>query len=43
MPLNSIVDRDGNIRFIYYGYSMSDIPENKTLLQVIDQLNEASK
>jgi peroxiredoxin Q/BCP len=43
MPLNAIVDRSGHIRFIHYGYSMSDIPDNETLLGVIDQLNASSK
>jgi peroxiredoxin len=43
MPLNAIVDRSGYIRFIHYGYSMSDIPDNETLLGVIDELNASSK
>jgi peroxiredoxin len=43
MPLNAIVDRSGHIRFIHYGYSMSDIPDNETLLGVIDELNASSK
>ena len=43
MPLNTVLDRKGFIRFIHYGYSMSDIPDNETLLQVIDELNNASE
>ena len=43
MPMNTVVDRAGLIRFIHYGYSMSDIPDNKTLLGVIDELNNSSK
>ena len=43
MPLNAVLDRKGFIRFIHYGYSMSDIPDNETLLQVIDELNASSK
>lgn len=42
MPLNAIVDRKGLIRYIHHGYSMSDIPDNETLLQVIDELNASS-
>lgn len=42
MPLNAIVDRQGFIRYIHYGYSMSDIPDNETLLQVIEELNASS-
>lgn len=43
MPLNAVVDRQGDIRFIHYGYSMSDIPDNETLLEVIDELNNSSE
>lgn len=43
MPLNAILDRKGYIRFIHYGYSMSDIPDNETLLGVIDELNASSE
>ncbi len=42
MPLVSVIDRDGLIRYAHYGTSMSDIPSNKTLLEVIDSLNAAS-
>jgi peroxiredoxin Q/BCP len=43
MPLNCIVDTSGRIRFIHYGSSMADIPDNLTFLNVIDELNAASK
>ncbi len=43
MPLVSVVDQNGIIRYVHQGESMSDIPENKILLDVIDQLNTASK
>ena len=42
MPLNAIVDRKGCIRYIHYGNSMSDIPNNETLLDVIEELNASS-
>jgi peroxiredoxin Q/BCP len=42
MPLNCVVDAEGSIRFAHYGQSMSDIPSNEELLQVIDELNAAS-
>jgi peroxiredoxin Q/BCP len=42
MPLSCIVDARGYIRFVHYGKSMSDIPSNEELLQVIDELNVAS-
>ena len=42
MPLNCIVDINGRIRFVHYGSSMRDIPDNETFLNVIDQLNKSS-
>jgi peroxiredoxin len=43
MPLNCVVDIDGRIRFVHYGASMRDIPDNEKFLDVIDQLNKSSK
>ena len=43
MPLVCIVDAKGMIRYAHQGKSMSDIPENKILLDVIDQLIVSSK
>ncbi len=43
MPLVCVVDDDGRIRYAHYGLSMSDIPDNETLLDVIDELTGASK
>ena len=42
MPLNCVVDGNGFIRYAHYGTSMRDIPTNEELLQVIDELIEAS-
>jgi len=42
MPLNSVLDGEGRIRYIHFGASMSDIPDNETFLNVIDQLNASS-
>ncbi len=42
MPLVTIIDPKGMIRYVHYGDSMSDIPDNKTLLDVIDEINKAS-
>ena len=43
MPLVCVADAEGMIRYAHYGKSMSDIPENKILLDVIDELNASSK
>ena len=42
MPLNCVVDIAGRIRFLHYGTSMRDIPDNQTFLKVIDELNDSS-
>ena len=40
MPAQVIVDKTGIARFVHYGHSMSDIPENSELLELLDQLNK---
>ncbi len=42
MPLNCVVDTEGNIRYVHYGSSMADIPDNETFLNVIDRVNASS-
>lgn len=42
MPLNCVVDITGRIRYVHYGSSMKDIPDNETFLRVIDELNMPS-
>jgi peroxiredoxin Q/BCP len=39
MPAQVIVEKDGMARFVHYGHSMADIPENAELLALFDQLN----
>jgi peroxiredoxin len=38
MPAQVIVDKDGMARFVHYGHAMSDIPENKEIFELLDQL-----
>jgi peroxiredoxin len=40
MPAQVIVDKAGVARFVHYGHSMTDIPENAEVLSLLDQLNE---
>lgn len=42
MPLNCVIDQKGNLRFAHYGKSMRDIPPNRELFRVIDELNASS-
>ena len=39
MPAQLIVDKAGMVRFVHYGHSMADIPENAELLALLDELN----
>ncbi len=36
MPAQMLIDKSGKVRFVHYGHSMSDIPENKELLDLIE-------
>ncbi len=40
MPAQVIIDKAGIARFVHYGHSMSDIPENDELFTLIDELNQ---
>jgi len=39
MPAMVIIDLQGIVRFVHYGQSMSDIPENKDVLETLQALN----
>lgn len=39
MPAQVIVDKAGVARFVHYGHSMKDIPENAEIFELLDQLN----
>lgn len=39
MPAALVIDRQGRVRFLQYGESMADIPENGELFAVLDQIN----
>lgn len=38
MPAQALIDRQGKVRLIHYGDSMSDIPQNSEILELIDNL-----
>jgi peroxiredoxin Q/BCP len=40
MPAQVIIDRQGMARFVHYGHSMSDIPENAELFELLDKINQ---
>lgn len=39
MPAQAIIDKNGIVRYIHYGKSMSDIPDNDELLNIIEKIN----
>jgi peroxiredoxin len=39
MPAQVIVDLEGIARYVHYGHTMSDIPENEELLELIAIIN----
>jgi peroxiredoxin Q/BCP len=40
MPAMAIIDKKGIVRFVHYGHSMSDIPENADVLATLRELNK---
>jgi len=42
MPAMVIIDMEGTVRFVHYGHSMSDIPENSDVLEQLRTLNSES-
>jgi peroxiredoxin Q/BCP len=39
MPAQVLIDKTGVARYVHYGHNMSDIPENKELLALGDEIN----
>ncbi len=39
MPAQVLIDKAGVARFVHYGHSMSDIPENQEILALADEIN----
>jgi peroxiredoxin Q/BCP len=39
IPAQVLIDKQGIVRFAHYGKSMSDIPENNDVLEIIQTLN----
>jgi len=38
MPAQMLVDKEGILRYVHYGNSMKDIPENSEILSIINDL-----
>ena len=40
MPAQVVIDKAGVARFVHYGHSMADIPEDAEILVLLDQINQ---
>jgi peroxiredoxin len=38
MPAQFLIDKEGIVRYAHFANSMKDIPDNKEILKIIDQL-----
>lgn len=38
MPAQMLIDKQGILKYIHYGHSMKDIPENEEIFELIDKL-----
>ena len=43
MPAQLIIDRQGVVRFVHYGHSMSDIPNDEDVLALLDRLEDSGE
>ncbi len=43
MPAQVLIDKAGVARFVHYGHSMSDIPENEEILALGDEINASAR
>jgi peroxiredoxin len=39
MPAQMLVDKEGVLKYVHYGHSIKDIPENRGIFELIDTLN----
>ena len=42
MPALLVVDKAGRVAYTHYGGSMADIPDNREILALLDELNETA-
>ena len=43
MPAQVVVDKGGRARYVHYGHSMSDIPSNRELLELLEEINQVEQ
>jgi peroxiredoxin Q/BCP len=40
MPAQAVIDKAGVVRYVHYGKSMADIPDNPSLLDLLDEIDD---
>ena len=40
MPAQMIIDKQGIVRYVHYSNSMSDLPEDEKILEILDKIRE---
>jgi len=40
LPAQMLIDKKGRVRFVHYGHSMADVPQNREILERISALAE---
>jgi len=43
MPAQVLIDKFGIARFVHYGHSMSDIPDNNELIDLLNKFNQGQE
>ncbi len=43
LPAQVLIDRQGIVRYAHYGNGMSDIPDNETLIRMIEEVSLTNK
>jgi hypothetical protein len=43
MPAQVVVYKGGVARFVHYGHSMADIPENSEVFELLEMINDEGK
>lgn len=39
MPAQMLIDKEGILRWVHYGHSMKDIPDNQEIFDLIDKMD----
>jgi len=43
LPAQAVIDKNGKVRFVHYGHSMMDIPQNSEIIRILELLDQPSE